>query len=75
MYQQRQKKCVCNDISHVSMRTGDKNSPRTSTCEDFLASIIAISGVRCYTILDLVFIAKNSFKGYTTVGQYSYTGQ
>ena len=43
-------KCVCNDISHVSMRKGNKNLPRTSTCEDFLASTIAISGVRCYTV-------------------------
>ena len=33
------------------MRKGDKNSPRTSTCEDFLASTIAISGVRCYTVI------------------------
>ena len=32
------------------MRKWDKNSPRTSTCEDFLASTIAISGVRCYTV-------------------------
>ena len=33
------------------MRKGDKNSPRTSTCEDFLASTIAISGVLCYTVV------------------------
>ena len=32
------------------MRKRDKNSPRTSTCDDFLASTIAISGVRCYTV-------------------------
>ena len=45
------RKCVCNDISHVLMRKRDKNSPRTSTCDDFLASTIAISGVRCYTVM------------------------
>ena len=28
-----------------------KHRPCTSTCEDFLASAIAISGVRCYTVL------------------------
>ena len=50
MYQQRQKICVCNNISHDSMRKWDINSPRTSTCEDFLASTIAISDVRCYTV-------------------------
>ena len=33
------------------MRKWDKNSPRTSTCEDILASTIAISGVRCYTVV------------------------
>ena len=44
------RKCVCNDISHESMRKMDKNSPRTSTCDDVLASTIAISGVRCYTV-------------------------
>ena len=32
------------------MKKWDKNSPPTSTCEDFLASTIAISGVRCYTV-------------------------
>ena len=47
-------KSVCNDISHVSMRKWDKNSPRSSTCEDFLASVIAISGVRCYTVMVLL---------------------
>ena len=45
------RKCVCNDIPHVSMRKRDKNSPRTTTCDDFLASTIAISGVRCYTVI------------------------
>ena len=49
MYQQRQKN-VSAMIFHVSMRKWDKISPRTSTCEDFLASTIAISGVRCYTV-------------------------
>ena len=44
-------KCVCNDISHVSMRKWDKNSPRISTCEDFFPSTISISGVRCYTVI------------------------
>ena len=33
------------------MRKGDKYSPRTSTCEDSLASTIAISGVRCDTVM------------------------
>ena len=53
MYQQRQKNRVCNDISHLSIRKGDKNSPCTSMCEDFLASTIAISGVGCYTVWTL----------------------
>ena len=53
MYQQRHKNVSTIthvSISHVSMRKGDKNSPRTSTCDDFPASTIAISGVRCYTV-------------------------
>ena len=45
------------------MRKGNKNLPRTSTCEDFLASTIAISGVRCYTVMTGVIVLCVSREG------------
>ena len=66
MYQ-HVRKCVCNDISHVSMRKRDKNSPRTSTCDDLLASTIAISGVRCYTVMRSFVKIKSSQNGEITL--------
>ena len=67
--------CVCNDISHVSMRKGDKNSPHTSTCEVFLAWTIffpVYDAIRCYCKMTTV-MALDSVTSFLRWKDVTYT--